>query len=92
MSLAKIPAADSVIALSGVWKSYGSFSVLKDVSIDLRRGQVHMLLGGKTAPASQLWLACWSGHMALIRGNSSCAGKSCRTSSLWRLGAPASTP
>ena len=43
-----------MIALSGVWKGYGSLSVLKDVSIDLRQGQVHMLLGENGAGKSTL--------------------------------------
>ncbi len=54
MSPGELPAPDSVIALSGVWKGYGSLSVLKDVSIDLRQGQVHMLLGENGAGKSTL--------------------------------------
>jgi ribose transport system ATP-binding protein len=54
MNSDEFPAPDSVIALSGVWKSYGSLSVLKDVSIDLRQGQVHMLLGENGAGKSTL--------------------------------------
>jgi len=45
---------DSVISVSNVWKSYGSLSVLKDVSIDLLRGEVHMLLGENGAGKSTL--------------------------------------
>lgn len=48
------PAPDSVLALSGVWKGYGGQPVLKDVSIDLRGGQVHMLLGENGAGKSTL--------------------------------------
>ena len=51
-----------MIALSGVWKGYGSLSVLKDVSIDLRQGQVHMLLGENGAGSRRL-SACWSEPM-----------------------------
>jgi ribose transport system ATP-binding protein len=54
MNPGELPAPDSVIALAGVWKSYGSLSVLKDVSIDLRQGQVHMLLGENGAGKSTL--------------------------------------
>ena len=54
MNPGRTPAPDSVIALAGVWKGYGSLSVLKDVSIDLRQGQVHMLLGENGAGKSTL--------------------------------------
>lgn len=54
MNPSEFPASDSVIALSGAWKGYGSLSVLKDVSIDLRQGQVHMLLGENGAGKSTL--------------------------------------
>jgi ribose transport system ATP-binding protein len=45
---------DSVVALSGIWKSFGSLPVLKDVSIELRRGEVHVLLGENGAGKSTL--------------------------------------
>jgi ribose transport system ATP-binding protein len=48
------PALDSILALSNVWKGYGGQPVLKDVSIDLRGGQVHMLLGENGAGKSTL--------------------------------------
>ncbi|MGY3353584.1 ABC-type sugar transport system ATPase subunit [Bradyrhizobium sp. GM0.4] len=41
-------------SLSGVSKFYGSFAALKDVSITLRRGEVHMLLGENGAGKSTL--------------------------------------
>src|SRR5580704_3907784 len=48
------PASDSILALSNVWKGYGGQPVLKDVSIDLCGGQVHMLLGENGAGKSTL--------------------------------------
>jgi ribose transport system ATP-binding protein len=48
------PALDSVLALPNVWKGYGGQPVLKDVSIDLCGGQVHMLLGENGAGKSTL--------------------------------------
>ena len=48
------PTSDIVLALSNVWKGYGGQPVLKDVSIDLYGGQVHMLLGENGAGKSTL--------------------------------------
>jgi ribose transport system ATP-binding protein len=45
---------DSVVSLLGIWKSFGSLPVLKDVSIELRRGEVHVLLGENGAGKSTL--------------------------------------
>ena len=45
---------DGVVSLKGIWKSFGGLSVLKDVSIDLRRGEVHVLLGENGAGKSTL--------------------------------------
>jgi ABC-type sugar transport system ATPase subunit len=45
---------DSVVSLNGIWKSFGGLSVLKDVSIELRRGEVHVLLGENGAGKSTL--------------------------------------
>ncbi|MCK0197921.1 sugar ABC transporter ATP-binding protein [Ancylobacter sp. 6x-1] len=41
-------------SLSGVSKFYGSYAALKDVSLTLRRGEVHMLLGENGAGKSTL--------------------------------------
>jgi ribose transport system ATP-binding protein len=54
-----IPAAldtphDSVVSLKGIWKSFGGLSVLKDISIELRRNEVHVLLGENGAGKSTL--------------------------------------
>jgi ribose transport system ATP-binding protein len=45
---------DSVVALNGIWKSFGGLAVLKDVGIELRRGEVHVLLGENGAGKSTL--------------------------------------
>jgi len=45
---------DSVLALSGVWKGYGGEPVLKDIGMELRAGEVHMLLGENGAGKSTL--------------------------------------
>ena len=45
---------DGVVSLKGIWKSFGGLSVLKDVSIELRRGEVHVLLGENGAGKSTL--------------------------------------
>jgi ribose transport system ATP-binding protein len=45
---------DSVVSLRGIWKSFGGLSVLKDVSIELRRGEIHVLLGENGAGKSTL--------------------------------------
>jgi ribose transport system ATP-binding protein len=45
---------ESVVALKGIWKSFGGPAVLKDVAIELRRGEVHVLLGENGAGKSTL--------------------------------------
>ena len=45
---------DSVVSLNGIWKGFGGLPVLKDVSIELRRGEVHVLLGENGAGKSTL--------------------------------------
>src|SRR5262249_35676202 len=45
---------DSVVSLKGIWKSFGGLSVLKDVSIELRRSEIHVLLGENGAGKSTL--------------------------------------
>jgi ABC-type sugar transport system ATPase subunit len=49
-----VRASGSVLTLSNVWKGYGGQPVLKDVSIDLLAGEVHMLLGENGAGKSTL--------------------------------------
>lgn len=45
---------EAFASLSGASKFYGSFAALKDVSLTLRRGEVHMLLGENGAGKSTL--------------------------------------
>ena len=69
------PASDSVLALSNVWKGYGGQPVLKDVSIDLCGGQVHMLLGENGAGKSTLVGLLIGAHAPDFRRRQPCAGR-----------------
>jgi ribose transport system ATP-binding protein len=55
MSAAALDAPDdSVVSVKGIWKSYGDLPVLKNVSMELRRGEIHILLGENGAGKSTL--------------------------------------
>jgi ribose transport system ATP-binding protein len=55
MSAAVLDAPDDcVVSVKGIWKSYGDLPVLKNVSMELRRGEVHVLLGENGAGKSTL--------------------------------------
>nr|WP_295815060.1 autoinducer 2 ABC transporter ATP-binding protein LsrA [uncultured Nitratireductor sp.] len=49
-----MPAAGRAAQLTDIWKSYGAVPVLKGVSLTLRVGEVHALLGGNGAGKSSL--------------------------------------
>jgi ABC-type sugar transport system ATPase subunit len=45
---------EAVVSAHGIWKSYGDQPVLKNVNIELRRGEIHILLGENGAGKSTL--------------------------------------
>jgi len=61
------PAAGRVATLTDIWKSYGAVPVLKGVSLSLRAGEVHALLGGNGAGKSSL-MKIMSGVIAANSG------------------------
>lgn len=56
MGLAPDPAgvAEPLLSLSGITKRFGSFTALSDVSIDIRPGEIHCILGENGAGKSTL--------------------------------------
>ena len=52
--MVKEQAAGTVALLEDIWKSYGAVPVLRGVSLALRQGEVHALLGGNGAGKSSL--------------------------------------
>jgi len=63
-------------SLSGASKFYGSFAALKSVSITLRAGEVHMLLGENGAGKSTL-VSLLTGTNRLDEGELVLAGRAC---------------
>lgn len=65
---------DIVASVHDAWKFYGNFAALKGVSIELRRGEVHMLLGENGAGKSTL-VALLIGATTLSKGQLLIHGK-----------------
>jgi ribose transport system ATP-binding protein len=63
-----------MVSLDHAWKFYGSFAALRDASIALRRGEVHMLLGENGAGKSTL-VSLLIGTNRLDRGTLTIEGR-----------------
>jgi len=69
------PSAEQAVQLKDIWKSYGGVPVLKGVTLGIRPGEIHALIGGNGAGKSTLMKiltgveVCDSGEI-LIHGES----------------------
>jgi len=70
----KAGSGEPIAALDHVWKFYGDFAALKDVSLVIRRGEVHVLLGENGAGKSTL-VSLLIGTSLPDRGTLSIAGQ-----------------
>ncbi len=71
-----IKESEIFVSLSGASKFYGSYAALKDVSIELRCGEVHMLLGENGAGKSTL-VSLLTGTNRLDEGERFIHGRPC---------------
>jgi ribose transport system ATP-binding protein len=71
-----VPAASSVPALrvEGLGKTYGAITVLSDVTLEIRAGEVHAVIGENGAGKSTL-MKLLSGHVLPSAGHLSMSGK-----------------
>ncbi|UZE50917.1 sugar ABC transporter ATP-binding protein [Rhodopseudomonas sp. P2A-2r] len=69
---------EAFASLSGASKFYGSYAALKDVSLTLRCGEVHMLLGENGAGKSTL-VSLLTGSNMMDAGERMVRGKPCAT-------------
>ena len=73
------------VILEGIWKSFAGRPVLRNVDLELRRREVHALVGANGAGKSTL-VKILSGNAAPDRGRISVGGAAYRESG--RLGRP----
>lgn len=67
--------SNEILRARGLYKSYGSIAVLKDVSLDMRQGQTHAVIGPNGAGKTTLFKTL-SGELLPERGTIELAGQS----------------
>jgi ribose transport system ATP-binding protein len=68
--------AETLLSLSGICKSFGPVKALDDVNLDVRRGEVHALIGENGAGKSTL-MKILSGAYLAERGTMTFCGQAC---------------
>ena len=67
------PDAPAVLKTEGLSKAYGAITVLKDIALDIRAGEIHAIIGENGAGKSTL-MKLLSGHAAPTEGTMAMAG------------------